>query len=315
MKMCLVFSLLTLPMRASDLSEALEKRISAGPGKVSLAARNLKTGQSIQIRGPEKVRTASTIKLPILVDLYALAAEQKINLDEELTMKQADVVSGSGVLRELSVGTKLKLRDVANLMIVVSDNTATNICIGRIGADSVNARMDAIGLPGTRLMRKVRGDGSQLSAPQGWSKAGLLETNKIYGLGSTTPLEMISLLGMIEAGKLPGSAAMLSILKRQQYNDGLGRKLAGLIVANKTGSLDHLRSDVGIVYTKGGPIAIAITVEDIPDIDYGEDNPGLLMVADIARIISEAWGGDGEELKSPTPSSESPIALLRLERL
>ena len=293
MKMCFIFSLLALRMNASDLEAALEKRISAGPGKVFLAAKNLKTGQMIQIRGAEKVRTASTIKLPVLVDLYALAAEQKIGLDEELTMKQADVVSGSGVLREISVGTKLKLRDVANLMIVVSDNTATNICIGRIGADSVNARMDALGLAGTRLMRKVRGDGNQLSAPQGWSKAGLLESNKQYGLGSTTSLEMISLLGMIEAGKLPGSAEMLSILKRQQYNDGLGRKLAGLIVANKTGSLDHLRSDVGIVYTKAGPIAMAITVEDIPDIDYGEDNPGLLMIADLAKIISAAWNGDG----------------------
>lgn len=86
---------------------------------------------------------------------------------------------------------------------------------------------------------------------------------------------------------------MLSILKRQQYNDGLGRKIAGLVVANKTGSLDHLRSDVGIVYTKAGPIAIAITVDDIPDIDYGEDNPGLLMIADLAKIISAALGGDG----------------------
>lgn len=293
MKMCFICSLLALRMIASDLEATLEKRISAGPGKVFLAAKNLKTGQSIQIRGAEKVRTASTIKLPVLVDLYALAAEKKISLDEELAMKQADVVSGSGVLRELSVGTTLKLRDVANLMIVVSDNTATNICIGRIGADSVNARMDALGLKSTRLMRKVRGDGNQLSAPQGWSKAGLLESNKQYGLGSTTSLEMISLLGMIEARKLPGSAEMLSILKRQQYNDGLGRKLSGLIVANKTGALDHLRSDVGIVYTKGGPIAIAITVEDILDIDYGEDNPGLLMIADLAKIISAAWGGQG----------------------
>ena len=293
MKMCFIFSLLALRLYSSDLGVALEKRIAAGPGKVFLAAKNLETGQSIQIRGAEKVRTASTIKLPVLVDLYALAAEKKISLDEELGMKQADVVSGSGVLRELSVGTTLKLRDVANLMIVVSDNTATNICIGRIGADSVNARMDALGLPGTRLMRKVRGDGNQLSAPQGWSKAGLLESNKRYGLGSTTSLEMISLLGMIEAGKLPGSAEMLSILKRQQYNDGLGRKIAGLVVANKTGSLDHLRSDVGIVYTKAGPIAIAITVDDIPDIDYGEDNPGLLMIADLAKIISAALGGDG----------------------
>ncbi len=290
MKMCFTISLLALRLFATDLETALEKRIAAGPGKVFLAAKNLKTGEAAEIRGGEKVRTASTIKLPVLVDLYALAAEKKISLDEELTMAKADMVSGSGVLRELTAGTKLKLRDVANLMIVVSDNTATNICIGRIGADSVNARMDKLGLTATRLMRKVRGDGNQLSAPQGWSKAGLMESNKQYGLGSSTSQEMVALLGMIEAGKVAGAAEMIEILKRQQYNDGLGRKLPGLTVANKTGSLDHLRSDVGIVYTKGGPVALAITVEDIPGVDYGEDNPGLLMIADLAKLIVEALG-------------------------
>lgn len=288
MKLCFTLALLSVRLFGATVEASLEKRIATGPGRVFLAAKNLKTGKAVQIHGSEKVRTASTIKLPILVDLYALASEGKIRLDEEVTIRATDIVSGSGVLRELSAGTKLRLRDVANLMIVVSDNSATNVCIERIGADSVNARMDMLGLLSTRLMRKVRGDGNQLSAPQGWSKAGLLESNKQYGLGSTTSLEMLALLEMIEQGKVPGSAEMLTILKRQQYNDGLGRKLAGLTVANKTGALDHLRSDIGIVYTKAGPIALAITVEDIPNIDYGEDNPGLMMIAELAKIIVEA---------------------------
>ena len=288
MRLCFTLALLSVRLFGATFEASLEKRIATGPGRVFLAAKNLKTGKSVQIHGSEKVRTASTIKLPILVDLYALASEGKIRLDEEVTIRATDIVSGSGVLRELSAGTKLRLRDVANLMIVVSDNSATNVCIERIGADSVNARMDMLGLLSTRLMRKVRGDGNQLSAPQGWSKAGLLESNKQYGLGSTTSLEMLALLEMIEQGKLPGSAEMLAILKRQQYNDGIGRKLAGLTVANTTGALDHLRSDIGIVYTKAGPIALAITVEDIPNIDYGEDNPGLMMIADLAKIIVDA---------------------------
>lgn len=287
MRNCFTFSLLALTVWAGDLELALEKRIAAGPGQVFLAAKNLKTGKTVSIRGDDKVRTASTIKLPILVEVYAQAAEGKLKLDEKLVMKEADIVSGSGVIRELGAGTTLTVQGVANVMIVVSDNTATNMLIERVTADAVNARMDKLGLPATRAMRKVRGDGTQLKEAQGFSKAGLLEENKKYGLGSSTSMEMVRLLEMLEAGKLPGSKPMIEILKRQQYNDGIGRKLPGLTIANKTGSLDHLRSDVGIVYTKAGPVAIAITVEDIPGIDYGEDNPGLFLIADLAKLIVE----------------------------
>ena len=287
---CFTFSLLTFSLYAGDLEGALEKRIAQSPAKVFLAAKNLTTGKIVELRGNEKVRTASTIKLPLLVEIYLEASEGKLKLDEELVMREADMVSGSGVLRELTAGTRLKLRDIANLMIVVSDNTATNMLMERVTADAVNARMDKLGLPATRLMRKIRGDGTQLKAAQGWSKAGELEENKKFGIGSSTSLEMLRLLELLAEDKLPGSKEMIAILKRQQYSDGLGRKLPGLSIANKTGALDHLRSDVGIVYTKGGPIAIAITVEDIPAIDYGEDNPGLILIADLAKQIVEALG-------------------------
>lgn len=287
---CFTFSLLTFSLYAGDLEGALEKRIAQSPAKVFLAAKNLTTGKIVELRGNEKIRTASTIKLPLLVEIYLEASEGKLKLDEELVMREADMVSGSGVLRELTAGTRLKLRDIANLMIVVSDNTATNMLMERVTADAVNARMDKLGLPATRLMRKIRGDGTQLKAAQGWSKAGELEENKKFGIGSSTSLEMLRLLELLAEDKLPGSKEMIAILKRQQYSDGLGRKLPGLSIANKTGALDHLRSDVGIVYTKGGPIAIAITVEDIPAIDYGEDNPGLILIADLAKQIVEALG-------------------------
>lgn len=273
----------------AGLQEELEARAKRGPGKVFLYAKHLKTGKSIGLRSEEKVRTASTIKLPILVEVFAGAAEGKWKLDDEIEMRQQDVVSGSGVMRELTPGVKLKIRDVANLMIVVSDNTGTNVILERITADRVNARMDALGLPATRSMRKVRGDGTQLAPAQGWSKAGLLEENKKYGLGSSTSLEMVKLLEMLEGGKLEGSKEMLEILKRQQDNTGMQRRLGKYTIASKSGALDHLRSDVGIVYTKSGPIAMAITVEDIPGIDYGPDNPGLFALADLAEMIVKAW--------------------------
>lgn len=290
MPICFTIYLLALSLDEGGVESALQKRIGQSSAQVFLAAKNLKTGRRVEIRGSDPVRTASTIKLAMLVEIYAEASEGNLKLDEELVMRSQDMVSGSGVLRELSAGTRLKLRDVANLMIVVSDNTATNMLIERVSADAVNARMEKLGLPNTRLMRKVRGDGTQLTPAQGWSKAGRLEANQKFGLGSSTSLEMLRLLEWLEMDKLPGSKDMIAILKRQQYNDGLGRKVPGLTIANKTGALDHLRSDVGIVYTKAGPIAIAITIEDIAAIDYGEDNPGLLLIADLAKLIVDALG-------------------------
>jgi beta-lactamase class A len=102
----------------------------------------------------------------------------------------------------------------------------------------------------------------------------------------------VQLLEMLEQGKvvnLTSSKAILEILKRQQYTEGIGRRLGAYKIASKSGSLDHLRSDVAIVYAKSGPIAIAITVEDIPGIDYSVDNPGLLRIAALAEKIVKAW--------------------------
>jgi hypothetical protein len=101
---------------------------------------------------------------------------------------------------------------------------------------------------------------------------------------------MAMLLEKMEKGEVVSSAAsrqMIAILKRQQYKDGIGRHTGNLAVANKTGSLDHLRSDVGIVYSPAGRIAMAITVEDIPAIDYSDDNPGTLLISRLTGVLLE----------------------------
>lgn len=184
---------------------------------------------------------------------------------------------------------QIPLVDLTHLMIVLSDNTATNLVIDRVTADSVNAYMDKLGLKDTRSMRKVLGDGNDLKAPSGYSKAGLDPANKKYGLGSSTPREMVTLLEMIENGKIvspEASAEIVRILKRQRDNNGIARRMGETVVANKAGALDHLRSDVGIVYLKGNRIAMAITCEDVPKIDWTADNEGLLLIARIAEILA-----------------------------
>jgi beta-lactamase class A len=126
--------------------------------------------------------------------------------------------------------------------------------------------------------------------PSGWSKAGLLAENKRFGLGSSTPHEMITLLEMLDRGEVVSPAAskeMLAIMGRQQDRAGIARKLGEVKVSNKSGALDHLRSDVGIVYSPQGKIAIAITCEDIPVTDYSPDNAGLLMISRLTQVLIE----------------------------
>ena len=277
----------TLP--AQSLQDALRARIASFDGTVSLFAKNLDTGESVGIRQAEPVRTASTIKLPILLAVFDQVAAGKAKWTEPLTIAARDKVSGSGVIgTELSDGVQLPLQDVVHLMIVLSDNSATNMILERFTADAVNAYLDRIGLKTTRSMRKVRGDGPDLKAAEGWSAAGRLPENQKYGIGRSTPLDMVSILEKLERGEIvspEASREILAILKRCHDDTGVRRRLGDVPIANKTGALDALRSDVALVWSKGGRIAMAITVDGMPKVDYSPDNAGSLLIADLARML------------------------------
>jgi len=270
---------------AQPLAGQLHQRISGFPASVSLYARNLDSGESIGIREAEPVRTASTIKLAVMGALFDAVARGELAWKERLTITEAEKVAGAGVIEsELSNGVELPLEDVMHLMMVLSDNTATNMILERFPADRVNAWLDRIGLGSTRSMRKILGK----NGPQGVSAAGKLEKNQKYGLGVSTPRDMVALLERMERGELVSADAsreMIAVMKRCQDTTGLRRPFGDLPVANKTGALDALRSDVGIVYSKAGRIAMAITVDGIAQPDWGPDNPGSLLIADLARML------------------------------
>lgn len=275
------------------LPERIRREVEAFEAEVFFYARLLGTGAALGWRENERVRTASTIKLPIMAAAFHKVRAGQARWDERIELRDQDKVSGSGVLRELSPGVKLPLIDLVRLMIVVSDNTATNLVLDRISADAVNDFLDTLGLKQTRALRKVRGDGTDLKAPSGWSRAGLLEENRRFGLGVSTPREMVELLALLDRGRVVSpedSREMLAILERQQYKDGIGRRLAEFRVASKSGALDALRSDVGIVTTPKGKVAMAITVDGMKRSDWTEDNPGLLLIARLARLLAEELG-------------------------
>ena len=284
---CAAAPALAADSKSEALARAVGERLKGFQGEVFLYAKNLDTGADFGQRPDEKVRTASTIKLPILCAMFDLAARGKLSWDEKLTLRAEDIVSGSGVVQELSPGLQLSLRDLSHLMIVVSDNTATNLVLARLGGDAVNEYLEKIGMKVTRSLRMIRGDGTQLKPAQGYSKAGLIEDNKRYGIGVSTSREMVWLLEQLTAGKVVSTEAskeILAILKRQQFKDGIGRRRAD-DVASKSGALDALRSDVGIVYQPHARIAIAATVDGMPKVDYSPDNVGNILIADLTDLL------------------------------
>jgi beta-lactamase class A len=277
---------LTLPAPAATLDQRIQQAIQTFPGNVSLYAKNLDTGATYQLRGDAPVPTASTIKLPIMIELFAEAEAGNLDWNQKLTLTDQDKVSGSGVLIEFSAGDALPIRDLMHLMIVVSDNTATNLILDRIGGNPVNARMLQLGLTQTAVLRKIM-QGNNIS---GTTNEGSKPGNEQWGTGRSCPHDMVLLLEKLYRGELVSQAAsseMLAVLKRQQYHDGAGRDMNNIVIASKSGALDRLRSDVAILYTKQGPVAMAITVNNIPEVNYGADNPGNLLISRISEILVE----------------------------
>jgi len=220
-----------------------------------------------------------------MVEAFARVAEGKARWADEVVLTKEKKVSGSGVLQEMSDGLHLTLKDAVTLMIIVSDNTATNLVLDQLTTDAVNARMDALGLKQTRVLRKVGSGGT--------SRAGLDPANKPFGLGVTTSREMVSLLEKLERGEVvspQASKEMLAIMKCEQHDEGIGRTLSGVEMATKYGALDRLRSDLGIVYSKRGRIAMAITIDDMPDIYWSVDNPAFLIISRLSSMLIDGLG-------------------------
>lgn len=256
-------------------------------GKVFIFAKNLDTGTTYSFNGDERVRTASTIKVAVMIEAFTRVAEGRGKWTDELVLTKTARYGGSGVLPELGDGLRLTLRDCVNLMMVVSDNTATNMVLDYLTTDAVNSRMSTLGFKDTRIMRRIGGGGE--------SKEGKEPDNKRFGLGATTPHEMVRLFEQLEAGEIVNKAAakeMIELMKREQARYAIGRTIPDVPMASKYGALDALRSCVAIVYTKRGRIAIAITVDDMPEVMWSVDNPAYLLMSRLSLILLDG-------LKSP----------------
>lgn len=271
------------------LQQQVEAIVAQHLGKVAFFAKDLKTGATLAINANVPVQTASVIKVPILVEAMYEVKAGKHKLDERLKLTKENQVPGSGVLTELQPGLELTLEDALTLMIVVSDNTATNLAIDDVGIPAVNARITQMGLKNTYLYKKV------FMPPVGPTPA----DQRQFGLGKTTAREMAEILESIERcdlGDKPLCDKMIDMLKNQQDHESMPRYIessdttvATSAIAHKTGAEDDVRNDVGIVYTRRGPIVISAFTYDNKDQSWTVDNSAEILIGKLTKAVVDAW--------------------------
>jgi beta-lactamase class A len=299
----------------TQLDQQLQVIASAHHGHVALYAHNLKNGQTASLSPDLPVKTASVIKLAILLDAAEQIRAGTAKLDERLVLTSANQVGGSGVLGGLTPPIALTLGDVLTLMVVVSDNTATNMAIDRLGLDHINATIRAAGLHDTWLYKKISVPATE-PMPADQPK---------FGLGKTTPHEIASIMERIVTCQLaldasaqlpadgPLCGTMLTMLRHQQdpnymsrYIENLDTGAQGPAIGEKIGALNQVRNDVALVASKNGPIVIAAFTFDNADQRWNADNEGEVTLAKIGQAVVERWSPAGLDAK--TINWENPLA-------
>lgn len=265
----------------ADLETKLAALAKAHDGRVAVAVKHLGTGETILLNSGEVMPTASLIKFPIMAEVYAQEKAGKVKLDDKVTLTKDDMVQGSGILTDhFSPGMTMTLRDAVRLMIVFSDNTATNLVLDRVGIKAVNDRMAEWGCGETRINAKVFKGATTSVDPA---------RTKQYGLGSATAKDMLFLLERLHREELvspEASKAMLGHLKKCEDKDKFPRKLpAGVVVAHKTGSVSDARTDAGILYFPGGPVAVCVLTAQNKDKSWTPDNAGNKLCAEVAAAV------------------------------
>jgi beta-lactamase class A len=249
---------------ARELRARFETRIRSiaaqVDGVVGYEIVDLTSNERVASLERETFPTASAIKLAIVYELFKQAGEGRLKLDETLTLDRSKAVGGSGVLVHMGTPT-LSLRDYATLMVTLSDNTATNVLIDRLGMADITRRMQQLGLPGTLLRRHMM-DGA--AARRGDENV-------------STPGELVALLKALQA--MPDAITLLKLPKENRLRRGLP---PGVESADKSGELDGVRVDAGLVFLKNRPYAFAVMTTYLMN-----DAEGERAITEMSRVTYE----------------------------
>jgi beta-lactamase class A len=238
-------------------------------GVMGVSIEDLATGDHFFLHEDEVFAQASSIKITVLANLYLQAQQGKLKLTDLYTVQSSDLVPDSDIMNGLTPGvTRITLRDLATMMVAVSDNSATNVLIDRVGMPNVNAMLDSLGLTHTRLRRKMMD----------------LQAAKEGRENISTPHEMMALLDAIYHGKVLNKDSTGDFFKVLSTNKDswIPRDLpADLKIANKPGALEAVRNDSGIVFVEGRPYVICVMTSFLRTERDGEES--------ISKISLAAW--------------------------
>jgi beta-lactamase class A len=272
-------------------------------GQMGVAAIDLRTRETIVVDADARFPTASTIKTAVMIEAWQRVEDGRLSMNTVIPLKEADKVGGSGILRGLHDGLAPTVADLIHLMVVLSDNTATNLLIEKLGTAQINARLETYGLRDTKLFRPTFRDGRPDVLP---------DLERQYGLGMTTPREMAMLMAAIADGKAvsrTASDAMLATLRRQQDRAMIARDLpsaGGVQVGNKTGTDEekhagpdgvkrHVRADAAIVTGPTFAYVLAIYARQIEDTRWSVDNEALVAGGRISRMVFDYFSSSREK--------------------
>jgi len=244
------------PSPLAELQHRLLAASSHAPGRIGIAFEELATGYVAGVNAGANMPAASTIKSPVMVEVFRQMSLGNVLLTDVLHVQRSDRDYGSGRLCYARAGTAVTVTRLLLAMITDSDNTATNMLIRLVGRGTINATMRELGLNNTKLGDYIRSNGSHIRSAL-----------------RTSPRDMLRLLEAMAHDRLIdewSSREMLAILGGQQHNTLLPQPLpAGLAIAHKTGSLHDTLNDVGIVYLDGEPYAIAVMTTNLSSLSAG----------------------------------------------
>jgi beta-lactamase class A len=243
-----------MPGPLADLKVKLASASVHAPGHIALEIKDLATGYATSINPYANMPAASTIKIPVMVEVFRQMAAGAFDLNHVMHLQPSDRDWGWGDLAGAPTGTTRTVNQLLRVMIEQSDNTATNMLIRLVGRARINLTMETLGLETTRLGDYIRSDGD-------------IRTLR------TSPHDMTWLLESIARAQLVdvwSSREMLAILTGQTHNGLIPAPLPrGLAIAHKTGTLHDTLNDVGIVYLRGEPYVIAVMTTHLPSLALG----------------------------------------------
>jgi beta-lactamase class A len=248
------------PTPLQRVKASIERTTRSVNATWGIYVKSLDTSEEIAIDADRQMETMSTIKIPLMVEVLEQIKAGKFALTDKYTFVQADSQPGTGTIQRLDPGAVMTVKDLITMMIIVSDNTATEVLYRMVGGpEAVNRRLDALGLKNTRAMNvPSRWFPSLRSAP---TTEQFYREGK-YPFGLTTPREMGRLLEMMERGTLvdkDASDLMLRIMRGQLYRTRIPRYVSGYTIPHKTGDfLPFVGDDVGMLEAPGRTIVISV---------------------------------------------------------